>query len=442
VHREATARRAADFTIGEEPACDFQIPAEHLSGGTRMTLVEIRSDGAVAAVPPGATGEVVFPGGRIVPLEGIAGGRIPLEKGRRAVMTLGPWTFLVRATERRVPFKAAAGRRAWAPNLFTGVSVVLHALFFGVVSLIPPGVNGLLTDPGSSDSRFAKYLVVPREVRMETLPDLLEKKERSEDKDLGVRHKGVAGKAGDRNAPVNDKRYGIKGPSDTRNIRMARDASRDLARSAGILQFLHNAAGPVSPFGSDNPVGRDPENALGGLLGDEIGNSFGYNGLAMYGTGRGGGGDGTGTIGIGNLNSITGGFIRGDRDPYKNRPLNWSPDRAQIGVRVKGTGGEQVRGSISKETIRRLVQRQLPQIKFCYEKGLSRRPDLEGRVSVKFVISPKGVVQSAAVAESSLGDAAVEQCIAGAVSRISFPQPADGGVVIATYPFALTSPNN
>ena len=99
-----------------------------------------------------------------------------------------------------------------------------------------------------------------------------------------------------------------------------------------------------------------------------------------------------------------------------------------------------VKGSLSKEVIRRIVHRHINEVKFCYEKQLSKRPDLSGRVSVKFIISGTGAVQMAAVADSTVGDPQVENCIAQAVRRWTFPQPEGGGIVIVTYPFMLTSP--
>ncbi|HUT78002.1 MAG TPA: AgmX/PglI C-terminal domain-containing protein, partial [Polyangia bacterium] len=87
-----------------------------------------------------------------------------------------------------------------------------------------------------------------------------------------------------------------------------------------------------------------------------------------------------------------------------------------------------------------IVQRHINEIKFCYERELAKRPDLAGRVSIKFIISGTGAVQMAVVEESTLGNAGVENCIAGAVKRWTFPQPEGGGIVVVTYPFQLTSP--
>jgi outer membrane biosynthesis protein TonB len=104
------------------------------------------------------------------------------------------------------------------------------------------------------------------------------------------------------------------------------------------------------------------------------------------------------------------------------------------------SGAAMVKGSLSKEVIRRIVHRHINEVKFCYERELATRPDLAGRVSIKFIIMGTGAVQMAAVAESTIGNPSVENCIAQAVRRWTFPQPEGGGIVIVTYPFQLEAP--
>ena len=101
------------------------------------------------------------------------------------------------------------------------------------------------------------------------------------------------------------------------------------------------------------------------------------------------------------------------------------------------SGKADVRGSLSKEVIRRIIHRHINEVRFCYEQELNQRPDLQGRVSIKFIISPTGAVQTAAKADSSLGNAKVEGCIVNAVRRWVFPSPEGGGIVVVTYPFVL-----
>ena len=102
------------------------------------------------------------------------------------------------------------------------------------------------------------------------------------------------------------------------------------------------------------------------------------------------------------------------------------------------SGALDLRGSLSKEVIRRVINRHIQEIRFCYEQQLISRPDLQGRVAVKFVISPSGAVANAVVQQSDIGSAKVDSCIAAAVGRMDFPAPEGGGLVLVTYPFVLS----
>ncbi|MCC7000117.1 MAG: AgmX/PglI C-terminal domain-containing protein [Deltaproteobacteria bacterium] len=99
-------------------------------------------------------------------------------------------------------------------------------------------------------------------------------------------------------------------------------------------------------------------------------------------------------------------------------------------------GAPEVRGSLDKELLRRIVRRHLTELKFCYEKELTRNPGLRGRVTLQFTIAPTGAVAASLVQSTTLGNPLIEQCFAAAVRRWEFPKPA-GGVVIVTYPFVL-----
>ncbi|AKF11715.1 AgmX/PglI C-terminal domain-containing protein [Sandaracinus amylolyticus] len=163
----------------------------------------------------------------------------------------------------------------------------------------------------------------------------------------------------------------------------------------------------------------------------------GYGGLGIRGTGRGGGGSGEGTIGLGNLGAMGHGAGDGTGQGYGSGAGGSSGRRAAVPqVRF---GQAEVRGALSSEVIRRVVRRHVNEVRFCYEQELAARPDLEGRVTVGFVIGATGAVQGAGVTDSSLGNPRVEGCIAQAVRRWTFPSPDGGGVVAVTYPFVLES---
>lgn len=217
-----------------------------------------------------------------------------------------------------------------------------------------------------------------------------------------------------------------KEPAETRNAEAAK------AREVGVLGILRQqpGQGPASIFGRDSALGGSgAEDSLGGLVGAEIGDAYGSGGLGLVGTGRGGGGSGEGTIGLGNLGTI--GRGSGRSDSYGARATG---RRTAPGV-VPGVA--EVRGALDRELVRRIIRRHINEVKFCYERELTRNPRIEGRVMIQFTIAPTGDVPQSSVQSSTLGSIPVEQCIASAVRRWEFPRPLGGGIVLVTYPFLL-----
>ncbi len=453
VHQRIDRKGRWSFTVGEAHSCDFLVPADALEGEDKVSLVEIQDGLVTVSILPEAHGEVTYENRTRVPLTAFLedeeikeidssqrGRTIKLAPHSRVEMKLGSWTFCIRSTQRLEklswPFKLD-----WSSGCFLGVSAAMHAVFFFLVYLIPPNANGLMLDPNATDNRFVKYLLMPNEVKISVVPDLTKIPDRDQaGGKVGNRHTGTEGKAGDRTAPKTGKRLGIKGPKNNPDPHMARLPTKEMATTAGILRYLSSAAAPTSPFGRKTALGVDPENALGGLQGNEIGVSFGYGGLGINGTGRGGGGSGEGTLGVGHLGTIGSGGGRGSGS-YVGRYKGTLSTRKTRGPSVS-TSAAIVRGSLSKTVIRRVVRRHINEIRFCYEQGLRKRPDISGRVEIKFLISGLGVVQSSAVKSSTVDDPSVESCITRTVRRMTFPQPEGGGIVIVTYPFTLTSPES
>lgn len=97
----------------------------------------------------------------------------------------------------------------------------------------------------------------------------------------------------------------------------------------------------------------------------------------------------------------------------------------------------EVRGSIDKAEIQRVIRSHLSEVKQCYDQGLARQSDLEGRVAIKITISKTGSVTSATKQDSTLPDRLVEQCIQKAVQGWTFPKPTGDGNVTIVYPFIL-----
>ena len=289
------------------------------------------------------------------------------------------------------------------------------------------------------NNRFIKYMLNPPEVQQEEVPEWL-KKDKKDDKQggKGKRHKGEEGQMGKRDAKKTDNHYGIKGPKDNPNPHMARSMAKEMAKNAGILSYLSAANAPTSPFGQDTALGVDPENALGALMGNQVGENFGYGGLGLRGTGRGGGGTGEGTIGLGNLNTIGHGGGGGSGSGY-GRGAGGLGGRRGRAPRIR-SGAAMVKGSLSKEVIRRIVHRHINEVKFCYETPTGQTSGPVGSCLNQIHHLRYRSGANGGCCWLDIGKPEVENCIAQAVRRWTFPQPEGGGIVIVTYPFMLTSP--
>ena len=77
------------------------------------------------------------------------------------------------------------------------------------------------------------------------------------------------------------------------------------------------------------------------------------------------------------------------------------------------------------------------QVRYCYERELSRTPGLAGKVTMKWTINAAGHVVAVVVADTSLGSPAVERCLSDKVATWRFPKPKGGGVVVVNYPFVF-----
>jgi hypothetical protein len=74
----------------------------------------------------------------------------------------------------------------------------------------------------------------------------------------------------------------------------------------------------------------------------------------------------------------------------------------------------------------------------CYEKGLKKNPNLEGKITVRFVIAADGTVLIAGSKETDLPDPEVVGCVVRATKDLVFPRP-EGGPVEVKYPIVFTA---
>jgi hypothetical protein len=99
-------------------------------------------------------------------------------------------------------------------------------------------------------------------------------------------------------------------------------------------------------------------------------------------------------------------------------------------------------GGLSRTDIQTVISRVMPQIKQCYEKELDSDPALEGKLTMRWVVTADGAVADALVSQNTFrgeGAKPTGDCVLGIIARLKFPQPKGGGKVFVTYPFVFSS---
>jgi hypothetical protein len=256
----------------------------------------------------------------------------------------------------------------------------------------------------------------------------------------GSQAKGESGSMGKETSKDTNKRYAVKGAADNPDPHLARSAALREARDFGMIGLLNaGAAGdpdaPTAPWGRETSSGVDEVSARGNMWGDAIGDAFGAGGLGLSGIGEGGGGRGEG-IGLGNIGTLGHGSGTGTGQGFGsgNGRLGGSHKTTAPKVRM---GATQVNGRLPAEVIQRIVRQNFGRFRMCYEQGLARNPNLEGRVGVRFVIGRDGSVSNVGNGGSDIPDSGVVSCTISAFYGLSFPQP-EGGIVTVTYPIMFS----
>jgi hypothetical protein len=93
-------------------------------------------------------------------------------------------------------------------------------------------------------------------------------------------------------------------------------------------------------------------------------------------------------------------------------------------------------GRLDPKYIQSVVRSNYDTFKRCYERGLAANPELRGRVMVRFVIQRDGTVGKKNIADNSLTDCRVAECVRDGFSGLKFSPP-EGGTVTVVYPIML-----
>jgi hypothetical protein len=96
-----------------------------------------------------------------------------------------------------------------------------------------------------------------------------------------------------------------------------------------------------------------------------------------------------------------------------------------------------VETGLDRDQIAAVINKNLGQVRFCYEQGLQADPNLNGRVAVAFTIGGNGLVKTAGMDSSTMNSKIIEDCIVMRLKTWQFPLPQGGVDVKVTYPFVL-----
>ena len=287
-------------------------------------------------------------------------------------------------------------------------------LMFGLVMYFSPAPPE--NDLSEIPDRFVELLLEKPEIKKEK-----KKPQQNPDAGEGAKAKKEEGKVGKKKAKM-DKAKGNKVEVKKKEL------DRQIAENAGVLGALRDAGALDGMFGSSG-LDANLTGGIGGLIGAK-GMQFGAGGLGARGSGLGGGGsaEGLGGLGTKGIGSGKSGFGSGGG----NFGAKSTGGLSQVG------GDPIILGALDRSLIDEVIKRHMNQIKYCYQRELTKNPSLAGKIVIKFTIAKDGSVSSASTKTTTMNNASVEQCVVSRFMRMQFPQPKGGGIVIVSYPFLFS----
>jgi len=295
-------------------------------------------------------------------------------------------------------------------------ALVVFLLVFGFMFLMPHAPDDeLKTVIPMNQNQFTRMIFDAKKVKAQKQQAEKLRKNIAGQSQQGIKKSQPGGDAGKVAGGMKNPRPGAKVVSRIRAAGLGALIGKISKRAAKNTELL--AAAGVSP---DQRSGKAFSLGGGSSL-DKVGPRKGVGGggtqkIAGIGTsGKGGGSSafkGSGALALGNVGN------------------------AEVGILEEET---EVEGGLDRDVIARVIQSQLGQIRYCYERQLSANPDLYGKVLVKFTIGGTGNVVAQMVGNTSLNNAMVEGCILRRIAGWQFPQPKGGTNVLVTYPFLFKS---
>ena len=407
----------------------FDLPESTLP--RNFHLVKHTRRGHVVTFPDEIRAEV-HGGGRIIPL-GMKGQRVDapfrghaytIGRDDRVVAQITPsLTLIARYVRAERQEDIGLLRRVDVPFAVTALIALLALVaFFVLVARTPVREETYRDALAQNPDRFARY-----QVKAPPAPPEPPKVKEASGAREGEKSKGAEGKLGKREAK---KKEAAPSRPGTDPDKKAKDQAK--IRKLGLIAALSKMGVTAGGGGLPGPggLGAGINPSLGGTRAQAgAGDAYGVGGLGTRGSGSGAGGN---ALGIGGLGTKGSGHGRGG---YGELDLGGRGKDETIFV----PGRTMVVGGLSRDVINRVIQKHYNEIKYCYEKELSRHPDLYGKVTVLFLIEGTGRVGDALVQQTTMASEPVESCMVSHVRRWLFPAPQGGGTVQVTYPYVFKS---
>ncbi len=200
-------------------------------------------------------------------------------------------------------------------------------------------------------------------------------------------------------------------------------------KASGILGALSSLDEGVKK-GAFRQAGLAPSSTSSDLLGSVAG----ALGALNKGGKAGGGGTGIGGVGTKGLGGGGGGGTGAGYGTSVGNGLGKGEGFRNVTFEKENSV---VKGGLDRSEVDAVVQENLSQIRFCYNRGLRNNPNLQGKVISSFTIGAEGRVTVSRLKDSNLGIPEVEDCIKSRISMWQFPKPRGGGEVTVAYPFLL-----
>ena len=115
----------------------------------------------------------------------------------------------------------------------------------------------------------------------------------------------------------------------------------------------------------------------------------------------------------------------------------WEGEAEARGATAPSTGGNTGAETRTNEVIAKVIKDNRKPFRDCFEAAAKELPELEGTMTIHFVLDPEGNVKNGELngSRSTLRAASVVDCAVNALKRMKFPPSSRGMESVVNYPF-------